>query len=968
VKGTPYRDRDYAFGQAMLALRTKLGLTQAVLASLLKVSRRAVSDWETGISYPKIEQLKKLVALGIEQHAFSTEHEVEEVQALWQASHQKLPLDEAWLHELLEPGPNQTIPPADAKRKESSVVVHNLPHAAAPFVNRVREIAEITQRLNDPNCRLLTLVGPGGIGKTRLAMRVAANCVDLFDDGVYFAPLQLLESPEFLLSAIIDVVSPQSRSGSDHKHQLLQYLREKALLLVLDNFEHLLDGAELLTDILEAAPDVKLLVTSREALNLQGEWRYSVTGLEYPETTAAEPSEAYSAVQLFVERARQVRGDRSLVDEQAAVLRVCRLVEGMPLALELAAGWTKILPTDEIASEIQRSLDFLSTSLRDVPQRHQSITAVFEQTWERLTDEERRVFSALSVFSGGFGREAAEAVAGVSMRVLSDLVDKSLLTRGPNGRYQIHELLRQYAQTRPETTSDETLRIHDLHTAYYLRFLDKRNSDLNGGRQREASLEIEDEIDNIRAAWSWAVEHSMLEAIDRSEYSLFQFYLIQSRSLEGIGAFENAIPILDNGDPRTEISLAKVLCDLGYLCMVVGAFERAKAALEHSWQLYSQHGVLPEPGRGQDPRIVLSFAYVYGDTNVNMAEQLLQDALRDHTLRGDRHNLAIVCLMLAMVARVLGKYEEARQYAKQGYAYTLTTGDEFMGSYCLREWGTASQLLGDTDDAKPRLQATYAIQKGFGDLRGTVGTLYNLGRIAQLEGDNAGARHYYEQARIICHDLGAINGLVSSLEGMANCARAMGYYGEARRYLHEALQLSSQHRPFFTPMIVVGIGELFLQTGKQARGIELLASALRHPTSDQETKDRAQRLLNRYQVTAEAENQTAANVDINAAASALLDELLIAESKQLTNQIPQAGETLVEPLSEREQEILALIAEERSNREIADQLFLTVGTVKWYLTGIYSKLGVQNRTLAIMRARQLNLLPQRAELPTLPKP
>ncbi|HEX2770903.1 MAG TPA: hypothetical protein VHN18_00560, partial [Micromonosporaceae bacterium] len=197
-----------------------------------------------------------------------------------------------------------------------------------------------------------------------------------------------------------------------------------------------------------------------------------------------------------------------------AVVRVCRLVEGMPLALELAAGWTKILPTDEIASEIQRSLDFLSTSLRNVPQRHRSITAVFEQTWGRLTDEERRVFNALSVFRGGYHREAAEVVAGVSIRVLSNLMDKSLLTREPNGRYQMHELMRQYAQDRLETSPEEAIRIHELHATYYTRFLHEWEQDLNGGRQREACLEIEADIDNIRAAWSWAVEHSKVEAIE----------------------------------------------------------------------------------------------------------------------------------------------------------------------------------------------------------------------------------------------------------------------------------------------------------------------------------------------------------------------------------------------------------------------------------------------------------------------
>jgi predicted ATPase/DNA-binding CsgD family transcriptional regulator len=837
------------------------------------------------------------------------------------------------------------------------MAVHNLPHAATPFVNRVSELDEITNRLNETDCRLLTLVGPGGIGKTRLAVRVAAECAEQFDDGVYFVPLQPLDSPEFILSAINDIVNPGYRSARDLKHQLLQYLREKALLLVLDNFEHLLDGAELLTEILEAAPDVKLLVTSREVLSLQEEWRYSVLGLQYPETTATDQPGAYSAVQLFVERARQVRGNLSLADEQTAVIRICQLVNGMPLALELAAVWAKALHTDEIVTEIQRSLDFLSTSLRNVPQRHQSIMAVFEQTWGRLTDEERRVFRALSVFSGGFRREAAEAIAGVSMRVLSDLVDKSLLTRGPKGRYQIHELLRQYAQMRLEITPDEAIQVHELHAAYYARFLDERSADLTGGRQREACLEIEADIDNIRAAWSWAVEHSRIEVIDQSQYGLFRFYAIQSRSLEGIGAFENAVHTLDSGDPRREISLANVLSVLGYMYLLLGAFERGKSALERSWLLYSQHGVLPEPGRGFDPRIALGYAYIYGDNNINLAEQIAHDFFRDYTLRGDQFNLGLAGLLLAQLARALGKYEEARQYAKQGYACTLITGDVFTRSHLLRERGTNSQLLGDTADAKQHLWASYAIQNDFGDLRGMAEALNNLGQLSLLEGNNAEARRCYEQARTICHDLGNTNGLVYSLEGIGNSARAMGHYGEARRYLREALQLSSKHWPSHTPSILVGIGELLLQTGQQVRGVELLTLALYHPISEQDTKDRAQHLLSQYQVTVEAENQTAANVDLNTVATALLAELQIPEGQSLTRPAPGTDWTLIEPLSEREFDILRLIAEGLSNQQIADQLILSVGTVKWYTSHIFSKLGVQSRTQALVRARQLNLLP-----------
>jgi LuxR family maltose regulon positive regulatory protein len=269
----------------------------------------------------------------------------------------------------------------------------------------------------------------------------------------------------------------------------------------------------------------------------------------------------------------------------------------------------------------------------------------------------------------------------------------------------------------------------------------------------------------------------------------------------------------------------------------------------------------------------------------------------------------------------------------------------------------ASQLLGDLADAKSRVEGSYAIQESLKDRRGMAFTLANLGRIALLEGENAEARRCYEQARTICHDLGDDVSLATALEGMGNSARAMGHYGESRRYLREALQISRDRMLPSVLSIFVGIGELFLQTGKHAQSIELLALALQHPASDQDTKDQAQRLLNQYQVTAEAAQQVSTNLDFNAVATALLDELLVAEGQPLTSQAPQAGETLVEPLSEREQEILVLIAQERSNREIADQLFLTVATVKWYLTHLYSKLGVQNRALAIMRARQLNLLP-----------
>lgn len=265
------------------------------------------------------------------------------------------------------------------------------------FVGRAEELSSIAVLLADPNCRLLTLVGPGGIGKTRLALEAARPF-----SSTHFVSLQPLTSPDFVVSAIADTIGLQFYSGADPKQQLLDYLREKSGLLVLDNFEHLLDGATLLSEMLAAASEIRLLVTSRERLNLVEEWALDIGGMEEE-----------SAVELFVQQAQRAKVGFSLTDQNsAAVEHICRLVGGMPLALELAASWVRALSCDAIANEIERSLDILETPARNTEPRHRTMRAAFKPTWERLTDHERDVFMKLSVFRGGFTREAAQAVAG----------------------------------------------------------------------------------------------------------------------------------------------------------------------------------------------------------------------------------------------------------------------------------------------------------------------------------------------------------------------------------------------------------------------------------------------------------------------------------------------------------------------------------------------------------------------------
>jgi predicted ATPase len=380
--------------------------------------------------------------------------------------------------------------------------VSNLPAQPTAFIGRASEIAELSALLNNDDCSLLSLVGAGGMGKTRLSIEVASHQLDKFADGVFFVPLAPLSAPENIVTSIANAIGLHISGEGTPQEQLLDYLEDRQILLVMDNFEHLLDGVHIVVDILLNSAHVKILVTSREALNLQEEWVRQVTGMRFPDTETIESVEPYSALKLFMERAHRIRGD---FDDLGCAIRICQLVGGMPLAIELATAWLKVMPCEKILQEIQRNLDFLVTKARNTDERHRSIRAVFDQSWQLLSEDEQAVLSRLSVFHGGFELDAAEQVAGASLFILAELVEKSLLRITASGRYEFHELLRQYAQQQLEATSGIDA-IQDAHGVYYLYFLAEREDDIKGRRQFEALGEIETDFENVRTAWIRAVD------------------------------------------------------------------------------------------------------------------------------------------------------------------------------------------------------------------------------------------------------------------------------------------------------------------------------------------------------------------------------------------------------------------------------------------------------------------------------
>lgn len=855
---------------------------------------------------------------------------------------------------------------------------HHLPQQFTPFVGREEELAEICQRLADPACRLLTLVGPGGMGKTRLAIRTTTMLAAHFPDGTYFVNLQPVRTAEYLITAVADALDI-SLSGQDEPlNLLLTHLADRPILLTLDNFEQLLDASPLLTDLLNNTP-VKILITSRETLNLQEEWLYPLHGMTYPtETVSVNELSRFSAVQLFAERAKRTRPDFSWQSETDAVARICQLVEGMPLALELAAPWIKTLNAGEIAAEIERNRDFLASRLRNVPERHRSLQAIFAQTWENLSPQEQDVFQRLAVFRGGFLRAAATAVADASLPLLSSLLDKSLLRwesdEGGHGRYQIHELLRQYAEEKLQDNPETAAAALSRHAHYYAAFLGERLEDLLGGRQHDAMLEIEAELNNVRAAWQWAIEQQEVDMLLQMGSPLNPFYWYQTRFHEAKDAYTAAIASLEAcpPSPRRDLVLAATLTNQSWFTLAALGNEAALPIAERSLAIYEQLGAAPVAGLDTDPRLIMNIAYRHSE-RIPLALPPLQTAIAEAERHNHLMNLQCAHRLLAQTYHMINELDLAEEHGRIACELVEQIGDLWGAAYNHDTMGRIALTKGEYEIAEQHLLAGYALHSQLRFAQGLADMCLQLADLYLRQGDDAAARKYAAEGLALYRESKTVFGILAMGARLAHALLLGQQLETARQQLLQTLEGGIGYENKLQDILwyaTVITADLTMRRGDAAAAHRWLAAAVSSSYLWHIHQQYAAGLLESWQTT---EVSPAWQTAVQATASLTLAEILLETSTAMQTPLAledsedserthpadtavAANETLIEPLTNRELEVLHLIAEGHSNQQIADQLIISKGTVKYYTSHIYSKLQVASRTQAVAHARELGLL------------
>jgi len=683
---------------------------------------------------------------------------------------------------------------------------HNLPPQPTPFIGREHELAQLADLLLNPACRLISVVGPGGIGKTRLALQAAAEQIASFTDGVCYVALAPLQSAEALVPAIAEALGLALTGGEQARTQLFGYLSTKDLLLVLDNFEHLLDAIGMITECLARAADVTLLVTTRERLNVRNEWVLDVEGLRLPADDLMEGIESYSAIALFQQSACRAHAGWTLTANDApALVRICRLVEGMPLGVELAAAWVRVLSCAEIAGEIEQSMGFLASAMHDLPERHRSLRAVVDHSWRLLDRDARQVFQQLAIFRGGFRREAAEAVVALNMEhvavqhnphqrvlhnvsfsmlnLLAALVDKSLLRRNSSGRYELHEFVRQYAgQQLRESGTNEQVRAR--HLAFFLALAEQAEPELVRSRSKLWMERLEAEAENLRGALEWCRISHDAERWLRLAGALWTYWEGRGLLHEGLGWLEGALAIgmgarvLPGLAQRlgrrfwtaAASARAQALIGISHLSRRYGDYARALARAEECAQLCGELG--DRWGRAAALQIWGRLLRDQGD--YARGEPLLEQALAIYRELGDQQAIGFSITTLAILAACQDDHARATALNEEALALFRASHDPLGSAFVMQNLGGIAFHQGQHARATTLLEESLTLFREASHRPAGANSLDTLGKIAETQGDYVAAQAFYQECLALRREMGNLRDILHLLDRLRSVAEAQG--------------------------------------------------------------------------------------------------------------------------------------------------------------------------------------------------
>jgi predicted ATPase/class 3 adenylate cyclase/DNA-binding NarL/FixJ family response regulator len=779
----------------------------------------------------------------------------------------------------------------------------NLPAQPTPLIGREQEVAAAAAMLRRPGTRLLTLSGAGGIGKTRLALQVAAELLDDFADGVYFVALASISDPAFVPTAIAQALDIREAGSPALAELLAGYLRDKQLLLLLDNFEHLPKASVVVAELLEVAPRLKVLITSRMRLHLYGEHEYVVPSLTLPDprhVPSLERLTHYEAVRLFIERAQAAKADFVVTNENApAVAEICMRLDGLPLAIELAAARVKLLSPAMLLVRLTNRLALLTGGARNLPARQQTLRRTIDWSHDLLDRHEQVLFARLGVFVGGCTVEAASAVCNAAGDLpldifdgLASLADKSLLRQGARNddelRFVMLETIREYAREQLVARGEDAV-LQQHHAAYYLALAEAAVPELQGAQQATWLARLDAEHDNLRAALAWLLEQQAVERSLRLAGALVPFWHIRGHLSEGRRWLEAALALAGSG----------------------AGTRMAKAA--------------PQPGTGHRAALARVLhgagllAHMQGDYLA--ARALYEESLALRRELGDRYGIASALNNLGIVAHYQGDYATARALHEESLALVREVGDTSGIAASLSNLGNIAFEQGDYVTARALREEGLTLMREVGDTSGIAADLGSLAEITLEQGDYVTARALYEESLTLLRGLGNTWGIAASLEGFAAVSSVQGHAEQALRL---------------------------------AAAAAALRQAISAPLSPAE-----QAQLERWLVLARQALSETTRTAAWEAGRAMTLEQAIASALEPAPQPPgptPAKASYPAGLTAREVEVLCLVAQGLTDPQVAEQLVLSPRTINAHLASIYGKLGVNSRTAATRFAIDHNLV------------